>query len=268
MENAPEETCSHLFYREVLEALRRAGIPFLISGGFALERVTGILRDIKDLDIFILESDVERSLQTLAAAGYRTELTFSHWLAKVFDAESTHYVDLIFSSGNGLCRVDPTWFGRAVPGKVFDLAVLMCAPEEMLWQKSFIMERERYDGADVAHIIRAHGEVLDWQRLIKLFDAHWRVLLSHVVLFDYIYPSERRKIPAWVRQTLARSLEEELARPPSSEKLCRGPFISRAQFQVDVETWGYQDARLAKMSSAEVAEWSTAGKREAKTETG
>ena len=26
--------------------------------------------------------------------------------------------------------------------------------EESLWQKAFIMERERYDGADVAHLLR------------------------------------------------------------------------------------------------------------------
>ena len=30
--------------------------------------------------------------------------------------------------------------------------------EEMIWSKAFIMERERYDGADVAHILRACAE--------------------------------------------------------------------------------------------------------------
>ena len=34
--------------------------------------------------------------------------------------------------------------------------------EETLWSKAFVMERERYDGADVAHLILAHGERLDW----------------------------------------------------------------------------------------------------------
>lgn len=264
MDKPPEESHHHEFYRAVLQTLLQADLPFLISGGFALERVTGVSRDIKDLDIFVLERDIERCLQVLGNAGYETELTFSHWLAKVYDTSTRHYVDLIFSSGNGLCKVDPSWFERAVAGKVFDLPVLLCAPEEMLWQKSFIMERERYDGADVAHIIRAHGEALDWQRLIKLFDVHWRVLLSHVVLFDYIYPGERMKIPGWIRRKLARLLDQELARPPVSEKLCRGPFLSRSQFQMDVENWCYQDARLATMSSTEVAEWSAAGKREAK----
>jgi hypothetical protein len=29
------------------------------------------------------------------------------------------------------------------------------AVEEMVWQKAFIMERERFDGADVVHLIQA-----------------------------------------------------------------------------------------------------------------
>lgn len=53
------------------------------------------------------------------------------------------------------------------------------------------MERERFDGADVAHIILKRGKRLDWGRLLSRFGEHWRVLLSHLILFDYIYPSEK-----------------------------------------------------------------------------
>ena len=54
------------------------------------------------------------------------------------------------------------------------------------------MERERYDGADVAHIILAYGDRMDWRRLIDRFGRYWRVLLSHLVLYGFIYPSAAR----------------------------------------------------------------------------
>jgi calcineurin-like phosphoesterase family protein len=249
---------NHNFYRTVLGILRAAEIPFLISGGFALEHFTGIAREIKDLDLFVLEKDISSALQALKKAGYRAELTFSHWLGKVYDSSETEYVDLIFSSGNGLCKVDAAWFQRAIASNIFEMAVFLCPPEEMIWQKAFIMERERYDGADVAHLIHGQSHTLDWQRLLALFDRHWRVLLSHLILFDYIYPTEQYRVPSTIKQHLLDLLRGDLAAPAAAARVCQGPFLSRSQFNVDVESWGYQDARLANMSKQQVTEWTEA----------
>jgi len=41
------------------------------------------------------------------------------------------FIDLIFSSGNGVCEVDPEWFNHAVAGTVFQTPVRFPAPEEM-----------------------------------------------------------------------------------------------------------------------------------------
>jgi hypothetical protein len=258
VQNGSEQKGNHTFYRNVLETLRRAEIPFLISGGFALQRFTGIVREVRDLDIFVLEKDIHPALEALSQAGYPTELTFSHWLGKVYDKTDTEYVDLIFSSGNGLCKVTQTWFERAVPSEVFDMPVLLCAPEEMIWQKAFIMERERYDGADVAHLILSQGETLDWERIVGLFGRHWRVLLSHLILFEFIYPTERSKVPLWVRQKFLGLLQQEFDRPSAEDQVCQGPLLSRSQFRVDTEHWGYRDARLTTMSAEEVAQWTEA----------
>lgn len=259
-QTTPEQKDNHRFYRDVLETLRHAKVPFLISGGFALQHFTGISREVRDLDVFVLEKHIQAALQALAKAGYPTELTFSHWLGKVYNHARTEYVDLIFSSGNGLCKVTETWFERAVPSEVFEMPVFLCAPEEMIWQKAFIMERERYDGADVAHLIRTQSHALNWQRLIGLFGKHWRVLLSHVILFEFIYPTERAKIPLWVKQSLVALLEKEFDEFSDQEQVCQGPFLSRSQFRVDTENWGYKDARLNIMSPEEVAQWTEAAR--------
>src|SRR5262249_17967308 len=150
-----------------LATLQRAGLPFLVGGAYALERYTCIRRNTKDFDIFVRPADSRRVLDVLAAAGYRTEVTFSHWLGKAYCGDD--FLDVIFSSGNGLARVDDEWFLYAVGAEVFGLLVKLCPPEEMIWQKAYIVERERYDGADVAHLLRGCGPRLDWPRLLRRF---------------------------------------------------------------------------------------------------
>ena len=98
----------------------------------------------------------------LAAVGYRTELTDPRWLAKAYGGED--FIDVIFSSGNAIARVDDVWFERAMTAKIFGLTVQLCPPEETIWSKAFVMERERYDGADITHLLRAYGHRLDWER--------------------------------------------------------------------------------------------------------
>src|ERR1043166_6990285 len=197
--NAPDRD-TNAFYRRTLHVLSDARVPFLVGGSHALLNYTGIVRETKDFDLFIRQADVEPALACLREAGYFTEITFPHWLAKAKDAADT--VDLVFSSGNGMCPIDDQWFNRAVEADVLGMPVKIAPVEELFWQKSFVMERERYDGADVAHILRSCAESLDWDRVVRRFDPYWQLLLSHLILFGFIYPSERHRIPEWVLNEL------------------------------------------------------------------
>src|SRR5689334_20389154 len=86
------------FYAAVLKLITSADVPFLIGGAYALAPLTGIERHTKDLDIFLKPSDLDRALAAIEAAGYRTERSFPHWLAKAFadDSEHSPFVDLIY----------------------------------------------------------------------------------------------------------------------------------------------------------------------------
>ncbi len=246
------------FYREALSALRASGLPFLVGGAYALEHHTGVTRHTKDLDVFVKRGDVDAALAALAALGCRCERTFPHWLAKAYRGDD--FVDLIYSSGNGLAEVDDGWFEHAEAGAVFGVDVMLCPPEEMIWSKALILERERYDGADVAHLILAHGSRLDWARLVARFGPNWQVLLSHLVLFGFLFPSERDRVPAWVMTSLLDWQRDDLRQPPWAEKVCRGTLVSRAQYLVDLER-GFRDARLGadnRMTAADVALWTSA----------
>jgi hypothetical protein len=229
------------FYHQALRTLIEGGVPFLLGGAYAFHQYTGIVRHTKDLDVFVRPKDCAGTLKLLAAAGYSTELRDPVWLGKAYCGE--FYVDVIFDSGKAVAKVDDGWFKHAMAGEVLGLPVKLVPVEEMIWSKAFVMERERYDGADIAHLLRARARGLDWSRLLRRFGPHWRVLYAYLILFGFIYPAERGSIPAWVWDELAAHLRAEGKTPPSLDPVCRGTLLS-AQFQVDIEEWGYKDARL------------------------
>lgn len=130
--------------------------------------------------------------------------------------------------------------------------------------KAYIMERERFDGADIAHILRCCAADIDWPHLVRRFGPDWRVLLSHLVLFGYIYPGERTLVPAAVMEELITRLRSE-ATTVGPERLCRGTLLSRQQYLVDVQEWGFRDARLqerVQMSDDDIAQWTDAIEKE------
>ena len=248
------------FYRHIRELLQASGIPFLLGGAYAFAYYTGIVRHTKDLDLFVRPRDAEAILNVLASAGYRTEIMFSHWLGKAFHGDD--FVDVIFNSGNGLCPVDDLWFDHAVEARVLGMVGKLIPAEEMIWQKSFIMERERFDGADVNHLLRARGRHLDWDRLLRRFGTRRPVLLAHLILFGFVYPDDRESIPPSVLSLL---LEERshLSTTTPTQRLCRGPLLSRTQYAIDCEEWGYTDARLrpiGPMTEDQAFDWTAAGR--------
>ncbi len=248
------------FYTDVLKKLNQSGIPYLVGGAYALARYAGIIRHTKDLDLFVQASEWPRISEALRQLNYSVELTFPHWLGKAFSGDN--FIDIIFSSGSGVAAVDHFWFDKATQDEVLGVEVKLVPAEEMLWQKAYIMERERFDGADVAHLIKARGESLDWQHLLMRFQRDYRVLLSHLLLFGFVYPGEKDKIPtAVIDQLLDRVKNDPDKSDVADAGICNGTLLSREQYLTDIHDWGYRDARLKPlggMSSDDIAHWTAA----------
>ena len=248
------------FYRSALQALVDAKVPFLVGGAFAHACFTGIRRSTKDLDLFIRREDFERIAQLVKAHGWRCEMTFPHWLAKVYAGED--FIDLIFNSGNGVTPVDERWFRHNAQADILGVPVLLANIEDSLTSKAFIMERERFDGADIAHLLQANAERIDWRGLVERFGANWRVLLAHLAMFGFIYPGERHRVPNWVMETLVARLAAETRQPPLEDRrVCQGTLISREQYLHDIENLGYVDGRLtpaSTMTAQDIAVWTDA----------
>src|SRR5262249_30278663 len=118
-------------HRRALKLMASLEIPFLVGGGHALRHYTSDVRGTKDLDVFVRRGHALAFLEGLAAAGFDTDLTFPHWLGKAH--LEGDYIDVIYSSGNGLAEVDDDWFAHSRPARVLGVPIQLSPPEEMIW---------------------------------------------------------------------------------------------------------------------------------------
>jgi len=227
------------FYKEAIQLLNESGVRYMLGGGLALMQYTGIYKPMKDLDIFCRSSEYTTILKHFADHGYETELTDVRWLAKIFKGEN--YIDIIFDTVNNICTVDELWYQNAVKARVLGEEAYIIPAEELLWCKCYVQNRERYDGADINHLILKKGKELDWKRIYDRIDKHWHLLLSHVLLFQFVYPSEFHEIiPKWLFDDLMRRAQEQYELPPPVEKVCRGTIIDNTQYEVDIKEWNFK----------------------------
>jgi hypothetical protein len=259
-EPGPGDGDSQEIYARATRALTAAKVPFLVGGGYALAQYTPLDRNCKDFDIFVRPEQVLAAFGVLRSGGFQLVLPYPHWLGKALMGEV--FIDVIFSSGNGVAVVDDEWFAHSQLADVLGQQLAICPPEEVIWSKAFICERERFDGADVLHLIRDCGDKLDWQRLLRRFGAHWRVLLAHLILFGFTYPGERDRVPAWVMDQLSEFLAKDREPEAGAAGVCRGTLLSREQYLVDIERLGYMDGRVLSpevhMSLEDIERWTRA----------
>jgi hypothetical protein len=238
----PQRSPGELDARQsALRALGDGKVPFLVAGAYAHFEYTGVERDTKDLDVFLRRDDVDRALDALEKVGFTRRMEDPIWLAKAYQGD--WFVDVIFSSGNGVAQVDDGWFTHATEGEVMSVPVLLAPAEEMIWSKAFVCERERFDGNDVVNLVHACGRELDWERLLQRFADHWEVLLSHLLLYRFSFPSERSQVPRWVMSELLHRALGQLPEDDPARRICRGTLLSKQQYRHVIERDGYEDER-------------------------
>lgn len=247
-EFAPEQ---EELFREVLTLLNQSGVPYVVSGAFALREHTGICRDTKDLDVFLPAERVEEAMRFLQEHGFECEVTDPVWLAKAHRGD--FFVDLITGMSTGTITVDQSWVDRGSASELFGVPVKVLGPEELIASKLFVTRRERFDGADIAHVIYATRGNLDWARLYQLAGPHWHILFWMLVLYQYAYPAHSDYVPRRVWDDLLGRFRGEIDNPDAKAEF-RGSLIDPLMFAIDVDEWGmpnlnerYRSARKPKL---------------------
>jgi hypothetical protein len=222
-------------FREVLTLLNDLAIPYAVSGAFALQLHTGICRFTKDLDVFLDAKDVPKALSALEGDGFECEVPDPVWLAKAHRDE--FFVDLITGMSSAVVRVDNSWIRNACAATVVGVKTKVLAPEELIASKIFVTRRERFDGADIVHIIYATCGQLNWERLLELAGEHWEILFWPLILFHYTYPTHPGYVPQQVWRELLSRFSDAIAQDRPDLQF-RGSLIDENMFAIDVREWG------------------------------
>ena len=225
-------------YQDVLRLLQEHKVPHAVSGAFALQEHTGVRRPAKDLDIFLTAESAAVALDVLDKHGFRCEVCDPVWLAKAH--RDDFFVDFIIGMSNAAILVTDSWIARGRPATVVGIQTRILAAEELLASKLFVVRRERFDGADIAHIIYATAGMLDWSRILELSGAHWEMLLWSLLLFRYIYPAQSQYVPLVVWTQLTNRLMLKLLNPDLTARF-RGSLVDENMFAIDVKEWGLDD---------------------------
>ncbi len=241
---APPETSSEpvkmpqeqeRLFREILALFELRKIPYVVAGAFALQEHTGICRDTKDLDLFLTAQSAPVALKLLRDESFECEICDPVWLFKAH--RDGFFVDLITGMSNAAIIVDDSWIERAKPGVVLGVPTLVLAAEELIASKLFVTRRERFDGADIAHVIYGTKGRVDWQRVLKLAGENWEMVFWALVLFRYVYPGQTQFVPIDLWRDLLRRFGDAVFQSEPAARF-RGSLIDDKMFAIDAKEWG------------------------------
>jgi hypothetical protein len=184
-------------YRSAIEALRGAGIRFMVGGGFALATFTGKWRDTKDIDFYVMPADVPAARRALITAGftdYYEKLPYDRkWIYR--SVREGVIVDIIWAMANQRAQVDAGWFERTRYVSIRGEQLEVMPMEEFLWCKLYIIQRDHCDWPDAFNLIYARGRQIDWGHLIERVERDIPLLKGLLTLFGWLCLKKARELP-------------------------------------------------------------------------
>ena len=191
-------------YREAIQALRAAGVRFLLGGGFALATYIGRWRNTKDIDFYIMQQDRDKAVDALTKAGFGDlfeRLPYDRkWIYR--STRDGVIVDIIWAMANQRAQADEEWFARAPAANVRGEALAVVPMEEFLWCKLYIMQRDHCDWTDLFNLVYAVGQQLDWEHLLDRLEEDWPLLKGLLTVYVWLCPAQSRELPQSLREEL------------------------------------------------------------------
>jgi hypothetical protein len=187
-------------YQGVLDELTSRAIPFALGGAFGVAAYTGRWRNTKDLDIYITPDRREEVIQVLTSHGlqdyYEVLPYVREWIYRSHKGDII--VDVIWAMANQCANVDEYWLSRGAQVTVKGEVYRSLPPEELIWAKIFVMNKERTDWPDIFNIFAAVGSQIDWSHLLDRIDQELPLLRAVVSVFGWLDPGTARQFPAWL----------------------------------------------------------------------
>lgn len=187
-------------FSRAIRATRAAGIRFALGGGLAASYYTGLWRCTKDIDLYIVPQDREGVVEASRIAGlqdyFDTAPYDRSWIYRAVDNGTI--VDSIWALANNRAQVDDDWLTHGPIIELFAERLPLVAPEELIWSKIHVVQRERCDWPDIVNLLYATGPTMDWERLIARVGGEERLLASVLLLFSWVAPGRAASCPDWI----------------------------------------------------------------------
>lgn len=192
-EEAASDATFKSVLREAVQAVERAGYPFLVLGGLASSLV-GRPRWTHDIDFLVRPDDARDILEALRAAGFRTEETDPVWIFKAFKEDVM--VDVIFMVTGGI-YLDQEMEQRSILREYEGLPVRIPSPEDQVVIKAIVHREETSRHLFDALAILGRAE-LEWEYVLQRARLGARRVLA---LLIYAQSSDIL-VPNWVIRRL------------------------------------------------------------------
>ena len=188
---------------ETVAILERSGIPHLFMGGLA-SAALGRPRWTHDIDVFVRPADARRVLETLRAAGFRSEETNPRWLFKA--VKDRVLVDVIFVSSGGVV-LDDEMAARAQHLEFEGRRVPVIPAEDLVVIKALVhKEHSPRHWFDALALLRRDD--LDWDYLVRRARQHGALKVLSIL---YYARSNDQVVPDHVIADVLESAREEMA---------------------------------------------------------
>jgi hypothetical protein len=208
-------------YGAAMRALRGAQVKFLVGGGFARAAFTGYWRNTKDIDFYVRAEDRVRAQRALIKAGfadYYEKLPYDRaWIYRSY--KGNVIVDVIWAMANQRAQVDDDWFRPGAQLTIRGERLSLVPPEELLWCKLYIIQRDRCDWTDVFNLVHEYGPGMDWAYLIRKLEEDVPLLQAMLKVYGWLCPEDVKQLPASLWRALTAAQKTTRSLPPTHDRV-------------------------------------------------
>jgi hypothetical protein len=209
-ERIPDE--QRALYEQVVSEARARGVGVAFGGAFAAAVYKGRWRDTKDMDLYVLPEDREEMIEVLTVCGMRDYYDLlpydRRWIYRGF--MDGVIVDIIWAMANQRTTVDARWLTAGPQVHFGGELVRVVPPEELLWSKLYVMQRDRCDWPDILNLLHALGPALDWRHLMDRVGEDAPLLKGVLAVFQWLSPDRAVELPKWIWPALERASQRSM----------------------------------------------------------